>query len=395
MHARFVFLVIAFVVFLAEAEIDIVVPSFPGLMSYYGISVAQTEQVLSFNLIAHGVAGLIVGWLADVWGKHRTLLAGLLLFLIGSLFTVLAKDFYWLLLGRALQGAGMAAPMVVGYLLVMDDVGELEKARRVALLNGVANISLALTPALGSLLAVFLGWRANFQVLLLLALLALLLVVLLVPRDARLTGFAPTLTVGKTGYCDLLQDVTLHRLILATIFLPAGWFAFVGFAPVLYVNALGVSLGTYGFHQGVIALLYGVVSLYLFRIAEWLGKRLTVLLSVGLLLLAIVGLSIAFFVSKVTPVLVTSLLLMGSIGSAFFVNRTQVLAVSYRPEAGGKVSAMITLGRWLVAAILLQVSGMLYEYHNLVILLSIAMIWLFGLVYLYWCADDILNRMLN
>ena len=385
----------AFVVFLAEAEIDIVVPSFPGLMDYYGVSVAQTEQVLSFNLIAHGIAGLIVGWLADVWGKRNTLLAGLSLFFVGSLFTVLANDFEFLLLGRALQGAGMAAPMVVGYLIVIDGVVEQEKARRIALLNGVANVSLAFTPALGSLLAVLLGWKANFQILLPLALLALLLVALLVPRDLRLTSFSSILSFSKTGYLDLLQDLHLRRLIVSTIFLPAGWFTFVGFSPVLYVDALGASLGTYGLHQGVIALVYGVISLFLFRITDKLGARPAVWLSVGLLLFAIFGLAITFIISKATPLLVTVLMLVGSIGSIYLVNRTQVLAVSYLHEAGGKVSALITLGRWLLAAILLQLSGVLYEHNNLVVLLSIAITWLFGLIYLHWFARNELKRVLD
>src|SRR5579883_2865187 len=165
MMTRFFLLAISFIIFLAEAEIDIVVPSFPGLMKFYDISVAKAELVLTLNLIAHGLAGLWIGWLADHYGKRRILIWGILIFLFGSVITIIVKDFNWLLFGRVLQGSGMAAPVVVGYIIAMENTVGHKREQIIAILNGVISVSLAFTPALGAMIAAMVGWAANFQLL--------------------------------------------------------------------------------------------------------------------------------------------------------------------------------------------------------------------------------------
>ncbi|MFM7459739.1 MAG: MFS transporter, partial [Burkholderiales bacterium] len=58
-------------VILAEAELDIVVPSLPALQDFLGVSVFQTEWLLTANLLAHGLSALFMGHLGDRYGKRR------------------------------------------------------------------------------------------------------------------------------------------------------------------------------------------------------------------------------------------------------------------------------------------------------------------------------------
>lgn len=86
-------------VVLAEAELDIVVPSLPALQDFLGVSVFQTEWLLTGNLLAYGFSALFMGHLGDQYGKRSMLLAGTALFGLGSTFMVLFDSFPMLLLG--------------------------------------------------------------------------------------------------------------------------------------------------------------------------------------------------------------------------------------------------------------------------------------------------------
>lgn len=378
MKSSFFLLGMAFLVLLAEAEIDIVVPSFPGIMNYYGISVTQTEWVLTFNLIAHGIAGLVTGSLADTYGKRKTLLAGLFIFVIGSMLTVYSGSFEILLLGRILQGAGMASPMVVGYLIVIQGVDERKKEQRIATLNGVANISLAFSPAVGGLFVIFLSWQGSFKLLLALGIVALVIGYYIVPKNEERN----TVRSNET-YVFLLKDSKQIKLILSTLFLPAAWFTFVGLSSIFYVKYMGVSVAQYAIHQGGIALAYGVASLFLHKIIRFFGQKSVESASLVLLVLAITGIISGYILNWYTPIYVTILILLGSIGSIYLTNRAQIMAVTYCAEWEGKVSALIMLGRWLLTALLLQVSGALYHINESLALTVVAFAWAAGIIVLW------------
>ncbi|WP_421226352.1 MFS transporter [Aeromonas jandaei] len=378
MKTNFFLFGMAFLVFLAEAEIDIVVPSFPGMMNYYGTSVAQTEWVLTLNLIAHGIAGLVIGSLADIYGKRKTLLAGLTVFILGSVLTIFSGSFELLLLGRILQGAGMASPMVVGYLILIQGVNKSEKEQRIATLNGVANISLAFSPAIGGLFVAFFSWHASFKLLLALGIIALLITLRIVPKDRQEHA-----TASSGAYSILLKDSKQLKLILATLFLPAAWFTFVGLSSILYVNYMGVPVMQYAFHQGGIALFYGLISLYLYKIIQLLSKKVVEILSLALLILATIGIIAGYILNWYTPAYVTTTMLIGSVGSIYLTNRSQVLAVTYRSAWAGKVSALIMLGRWLLTAILLQIAGGIYQTNESLTIITVALSWIAGGVFIW------------
>lgn len=375
---------ISFVILLAEAEIDIVVPSFPGLMSHYGISIFYTELTLIINLIAHSFSGLVLGSVADSCGKKKVLLLGIIAFILGSILTVIANNFYIMLIGRAVQGAAMAAPMVLGYLVVIEGVRKPVQENRVSILNGIASISLAFTPVVGSVIAVKFGWKVNFHLLLWMGFIALIIVVYLVPSDRLINNRLAELNSKNTSYLGLIRNKKVSDLIVGTLFLPAGWFTFIALAPIIYIKNFGLTLEEYAWYQGFIALIYGMISLFMGKIIDYLGQRLVFLLSILLLLIAILGIIVGFYLNLFSPLYVMLTILIGSLGSIFLVNRTQLLAINELLESKGKINAMITFGRWVVAAIAIQTSGFLFTFDKNITFLIIAFLWLGGVVNLWY-----------
>ena len=382
MNSKIVLASIALIVILAEAEIDIIAPSLPGLMRHYQASAFEAELALSLNLIAHAIAGLWVGTLADRFGRKNILLLGIVTFIFGSALAVFAHNMPVLLLGRMLQGAGMSAPTVIGLLIAIDGVSKAKQESRMAMLNSIANISLAFTPAVGSMIAVFFGWHANFQFLLIFGAFALLVALYGVPKDLirnKLDNDEPA--IGS--YWALMSDPKIRMAILSTTLLPAGWFTFVGVASIVYVEHFGISVGEYGSHQGGIALLYGISTLIIYKIAKNFSSNLLVASSAASVFVAILGLILGFWLGLYSPLYVTAMILVGSIGSVVLVNKTQLAAINFNPQAAGKVSALISFCRWTLAAIFIQVSGALFYASPTLAFVLISVLWMAGLLVLF------------
>ncbi|PNY78786.1 MFS transporter [Pseudomonas fluorescens] len=382
MNSKIILASIALIVILAEAEIDIIAPSLPGLMRHYQASAFEAELALSLNLIAHAIAGLWVGTLADRFGRKNILLLGIVTFIFGSALSVFAYNIPVLLLGRILQGAGMSAPTVIGILIAIEGVSKAKQESRMAMLNSIANISLAFTPAVGSMIAVFFGWHANFQFLLIFGAVALLVAVYGVPKNLirnELDNDEPA--IGS--YWALVSDPKIRMAIFSTTLLPAGWFTFVGVASIVYVEHFGVSVGEYGSHQGSIALSYGISTLIIYKIAKTFSSSLLVVSSAASVLFAILGLMLGFWSGLYSPLYVTAMILFGSIGSVVLVNKTQLAAINLNPRVAGKVSALISFCRWTLAAIFIQVSGALFYASPTLAFLLISVLWMAGLLVLF------------
>ena len=75
------------------------------------------------------------GLLSDRYGRKKIILIGLLIFLVGSIICAYTNNIYYLVLGRALQGAGA----ISGVLMALLSDSTAEKNRTVSMaIVGVA-----------------------------------------------------------------------------------------------------------------------------------------------------------------------------------------------------------------------------------------------------------------
>src|SRR5258706_11773988 len=96
---------------LTALSIDILLPALPRIGEAFSLQFANDRQLVVTGYLA-GFAGgqLIAGFLSDRFGRKRVLLAGLALFVTGTLGAVLAASFPLFLLARFAQGFGAPAP---------------------------------------------------------------------------------------------------------------------------------------------------------------------------------------------------------------------------------------------------------------------------------------------
>src|SRR5215469_9965481 len=83
--------------------IHLFLPVMPAVKSFFGISDALTELSFSVALAAIAVTTLIYGSLSDRYGRRPVLLAGLILFLLGSAVAAFARSIDVFIIGRLIQ----------------------------------------------------------------------------------------------------------------------------------------------------------------------------------------------------------------------------------------------------------------------------------------------------
>lgn len=141
----------------------IVVVALPDIQRDLGFAAGNLSWVVNTYLLTFGGFLLLVGRLADIHGRKRIFLAGVLVFTMASAVAGVAASPAVLLVARAIQGLGAAAilPTALSMIVVTFPDGE---ARRRALSRWGAMGSIAGSVAYlaGGLLTSLLSWTAVF-----------------------------------------------------------------------------------------------------------------------------------------------------------------------------------------------------------------------------------------
>ena len=158
------------------------------VLSVYARSLpGSTAFLTGMSLGAYGFTNMLLvlpfGILSDAIGRRRVIALGLGIFAAGSFLAGWAPDIVWLLVGRALQGAGAVSSVVVA--LVGDVTQPQVRGRAMSLLGLSVAFSFVVGVVGGPLLAGELGVDALFFLTGVLALGALALVLAAVPESAR------------------------------------------------------------------------------------------------------------------------------------------------------------------------------------------------------------------
>lgn len=107
----------------------------------------EAQTIVTALFIGFSVGQFFVGPLSDRFGRRPVIVCGYLVFLAGSALSYLAKDMTVMLIGRALQGLGAAAPRIVTQSLVRD----LYEGRQMARVLSIIMSIFILVPALALL----------------------------------------------------------------------------------------------------------------------------------------------------------------------------------------------------------------------------------------------------
>lgn len=226
---------------LTPMGIDIYLPSLPAMAAGFEQPMSALQASITLFIFAVGVGQVLIGPLADRYGRRPVALGGALAYLLGSALGAAATSLELFYAARVIQGLGACSASLVAFAAVRDRFSPAVGARVYSYLNGALCTVPALAPMLGGALAVHLGWRSTFVFMVLFALaLALLLAWRFdETRAAPPSGRAPLYSLRR--YAPIIAS---GRFLYFAVFGMAGMamiLVFVSAAPVVLVQQLGYS----------------------------------------------------------------------------------------------------------------------------------------------------------
>ena len=161
--------------FLAALDSTIVATAMPTVIGdLHGID--HYAWVFTAYLLAEIASIPLWGRLADMYGRKRIFLLGMVIFLVGSVFCGLSTSMGQLILFRAVQGAGAGCLLPVAETIVADLYTLEQRAKLSAVMSAVFGFSSVIGPLIGGFITDQLSWHWVFFVNLPIGIAAIILV---------------------------------------------------------------------------------------------------------------------------------------------------------------------------------------------------------------------------
>ncbi|WP_434559181.1 multidrug effflux MFS transporter [Pseudomonas sp. R1-6] len=261
---------------------NIILPAFPVIGDDLGVTARELGLTLSSYFVTFALGQLVVGPLADRYGRQKLVLGGLSVFIVGTVIGGLATTLEVLIAGRVVQALGVCAASVLSRAIARDLFEGETLARALSLTMVATAAAPGFSPLAGSVLSVTLGWRAIF---ILVGLAAVVLAFFYV-RDLGETHPADRRAPHSTGsvvraYARLMVDKRFILPALSMSLLLSGLFASFAAAPAILMKGIGLTSLQAGLYFASTVFVVFAAGLAAPRLARRFGPGNTALLGIA------------------------------------------------------------------------------------------------------------------
>ncbi len=337
-------------------SIDMYLPALPRMAADLHAADTTVQLTLSAFIAGLALGQLVLGPLSDAVGRRRPLLAGLVLYVVGSVLCAVSPDAWLLVAARLVQSLGAAAGIVIARATVRDLYSGTAMTKFFSTLMLVSGLAPILAPLIGGQLLNWTSWRGVFVVLTAFCALLLAVVAFFLPEPSSERSPARLGQVMRT-YGRLALDRSFAGYALTSGLLFASMFACISGSSFALQGGYGLSPQAYSVVFGLNGI--GIV------LAGQLNGRLVgrvperALLLSGLLLGVLGGalvLVAAWTRAPLVFLLVSLFLLVSSIG--LVMPNASSLALASHARSAGAASALLGVLQFVVGAVATPLVGL-------------------------------------
>lgn len=331
---------------------DIYAPSMPDMGAYFGVDENIIQITVASCLLGASLSGLIGGALSDFLGRRPLMVWGIALFTLASLISAVCSSISLLIISRFIQGCGIGIFNVVGLATLQETYSPKESAKAMAQMEMIFTILPTITPVLGGYVHIMLGWRANFLIILVVALLVLAGVFVFF-KDKKSTLSLPQLKLFSffENYSSLTKNKTFMGYVLLSPIIYGAEICLMTILPFYCIQYWQISPDIYGFWVGATFAAYGFGSLVTSRIIDSLGLKRTMLLGLSIIFVSSLCQMAMSLSSDPLPIILIVFLSCHQFGMAVLYAPSIAKALSAVPKTKGSASAIPNM-LFMVAATL-------------------------------------------
>jgi EmrB/QacA subfamily drug resistance transporter len=247
--------------FMLLLDITIVNVALPAIQTSLGASFSDLQWVIDAYALTLAALLLTTGSLADLYGRRRLYLGGLVIFTAASALCGAAQSPLMLELSRGLQGIGGAAMFSVSLALLANAFRGKDRGVAFGIWGALTGVAVAIGPIVGGALVTGASWRWIFYVNLPIGVIALALTMLRVAESRDEQAARP----DWPGF--VLFTAALACLVYALI--EAGRTSFTATAVLACFAAAAILLGA--FVVAEVRSSHPMFDLRLFRLPTFVG----------------------------------------------------------------------------------------------------------------------------
>jgi EmrB/QacA subfamily drug resistance transporter len=132
----------------------------------FSMNAVMISWVATAYLLSAAILLIPVGKLADMYGRKRIFLSGMIIFTFSSLLGALAPTGTIMLVSRIIQGIGSTMIFGTAMAILTAVFPPGERGRAIGLNSASVYLGLSLGPFIGGLLTEYFGWRSIFWIML-------------------------------------------------------------------------------------------------------------------------------------------------------------------------------------------------------------------------------------
>ena len=346
-------LFLALLTALPALSIDMALPSLSLIQAEFHAPQTEAASAIAIFIAGFSSAPIVVGPLADRFGRKAIMTIGLALFTLCAAGSALAPSIHALLAFRLVQGAGAGAIGILPRAIIRDLFEGREARLQLSAVSVVFGVAPLIAPALGAEILSFGSWRLIFVVLTGVSVVTTIAAITLfeeshAPENRR--NLKPSTVFA--GYRRVATNPACAGFSLLGGLVFAGLFAYVNVSPLLFMQGYGVS-------KTVFAALFAITASGVIvgsSVNAWLlnrhispktlldtGLALNCLAALALLAVGLAGAGSALIVATLVMVFISAFGLV-------FPNAVHE-AIHPLPEIAGLASAFVTTTQMLFGAL--------------------------------------------
>ncbi|MEO3387415.1 multidrug effflux MFS transporter [Mesorhizobium sp. CAU 1741] len=316
---------------------NVFLPSLPAIARHFQADYSVVQLAVSLYLGATAVLQLFIGPASDRFGRRPVMLTCFSFFLVGSVATLYAPTIEMMLVARVMQ-AFSAAGVVLSRAIVRDTVSAANAASRMGYITmGMAVVPM-IGPAIGGILDELYGWQAAFLLTLGFGCIAITFVFL----DLGETNNArsSSLTEQFNRYPELFRSRRFWGYTLTAGFTSGTFFAFLGGAPFIASEMLGMRPSEYGLYFGLITLGYILGNFLTARFTGRLGINRMMSAGAFVSLSAVCICYVVLSSGHMSPPGFFSPMFLIGLGNGLTLPNANAGIVSVRPKLAGSAAGL-------------------------------------------------------
>src|SRR5215217_585213 len=162
-HKNVIFVGLMLGMLVAAVSQTIVSPAMPVIVSELG-GIEHYSWIATSALLMSAVTVPVISKLSDIYGRRGFYIAGLVVFMLGSILAGAAQGFCWLVAARAVQGFGMGTIMPLSQTIIGDIISARERGKYIGYIGAVFGVASIAGPLAGGWITDNFSWRWLFYV---------------------------------------------------------------------------------------------------------------------------------------------------------------------------------------------------------------------------------------